>query len=1384
MLRCLALLLCCAMPALAVEKPQDPSADPDVTYRFPLISAPKMAAAPTIDGEVDKAEWSGAAQSAPLVLWRGDNPGAITDDPAVYWIGYTDDALQLAFRFARPAYAVEPKSVGEHDHVWGGDIMEVLMRHAFGDTSEYNFVINPAGTRGEGFRTANNNPGWTKPWTGATRVTETGWEGECSIPFTTLETQTPARGDMWEILLLRNRKTPTNAVALNSFIHAWGAADPEFGYLRIGDTATPAVRVIEAGPVGARQAGLTLELIGGAEPRNLIVETSIRTARQGAALTAAVNERLGDGEVLVPREEELTFPDAMERLGAAAALGAFDIAAAVEETVALPANQTLRFPLSADVPYGKHVMLYRVRDAETNELIAGGSAPFVQSPLFEVDVELYLLVAKGLKVTADYRRMSEANDRTQLVAELIDPATGDVAQTVTQPIDVRAGRGSVMLPVTERFDRSWRVRTSLQTPSGALVEDVQTVELPSKPDWLDNNIGITDDPLPGWTPIALDGDHADVVLRRYTLGDSGLPSQIVSRGEALLTGPVKLAIGDDELAWSRKLTSQSDGKVVWESTAQTSGIDLSMRTTMEYDGMVRYDLTLSPRGDSAALRDMELRVPYNLAFARFRKFQGGRNYDVTDGKVYDFAPLVELGDFEKGLTWFAEWDRHWTVGEQPYYEMTENGASLDLLVRMIGSGGKTLTEPVTITFGMQALPVREIDWTLHYERRRVYGGAYPTPPTHPSDKNTIEDVSECDLRYPLAGHVAAEQGAIALRAALGIRTRVLRIGEGEDAVCLGYGRVRWNKYAHALYLWTDANEPGWENDWNAKTVFGKLNDLTHPSAWVPIVLSWRRDGDVARLTLMTVDANHRTLRAVTTLPYDRWRKAIEGGQLTIGGEGTMAVDHVLMTDQAIEDALILGLIRSADVLHDALTLNDPCQRMRMYRGNFITLPIKGAGGVAGSKYMGVLVEQIEGQHGKAVLVPSNEQFDGWAMLRGLKVGTVFPIFEQWHQIMGYYGKNFVPHPVHERHYQQVARRLDHGTMLYANFGFSMEEDEDIAPFMDELSSKPVGRVYTAIYPNLATPAADYYIWGWKQTIDRYGVKSLHMDNTLNCRRPSFDPAIGFGFYDEQGNEHPRWFLFGARELAKRFRWLFHVYQDDGLLCLGHGARQYPLVAGFVDLTQSGEGGFYYNSTWETLMPPEDYPENTAHRFGIPHETLTKPGSQHAFSPNFTFMYMLMQNGSMRTMSAHLRPQMWHVNADAAAHSYYRIDEFNPYFAQSGVGWVASPFVLWWMLQDEFEMRSASFVPFWRADEWLALSPDDLRASMWLHEGKDAIICAANFSGEPVDAQVKIDLAKCGLTNLDLDAYDAFTYEDYVIEGDTVTLTVPATSYRLIRVEQR
>src|ERR1051325_11207486 len=73
--------------------------------RFNLASVPRLAAAPTVDGTVGKAEWY-AATLMPRLINATD--GSVDAQRSRAYVAYDDTNLYVAFQFDRPPHALLP----------------------------------------------------------------------------------------------------------------------------------------------------------------------------------------------------------------------------------------------------------------------------------------------------------------------------------------------------------------------------------------------------------------------------------------------------------------------------------------------------------------------------------------------------------------------------------------------------------------------------------------------------------------------------------------------------------------------------------------------------------------------------------------------------------------------------------------------------------------------------------------------------------------------------------------------------------------------------------------------------------------------------------------------------------------------------------------------------------------------------------------------------------------------------------------------------------------------------------------------------------------------------------------------------------------------------
>lgn len=1384
------------------QPPPEPSTQADTTLRKPVIVVPFMPS-PTVDGIVDKAEWLSAAQPVPMV--SATNAEA-TDEPAMYWIGYNESSLHLAFRIMRPTYAGEALSKPP-PAIYTGDSVEVLIQPPE-RPGDYDFCVNARGEGAEGLRTASTDRAWRTPWTHGGRSIANGWEGEMSVPFASIgQKAAPAPGSVWRIAVVRIQKTPEAEVAYSSYQKGWRVIE-DFAYIRFGAPATPAVRVLAAGPLAPGEVGGEIELVARQQPARVKVNVAVSRSRE---TVTKVVEWANAGETALKTEKPMGFLELVENLGAKA-LEKYDHLQQVEQVLDVPANGAMRVPLHVAAPPGNYVFRFTATDAVSGELLGGGALPFRLVPACSIDVHPYLLSAGAFGITIDYPRFEPLAEGAAFSAELLAADGKTVLASVASPADLKRRHTVLKLPVKELFEQTYTVRTVLRDAQGqTLLENSQLQRTPARPEWLGNNIGKVDMVLPPWTPIVADaaGDSAKVVLREYRMGANALPAAIRARGKELLAAPIDLTLAGKSLAWQRQLVSRSDSRVVWRSLARAEHADLQLVTALEYDGMMRCDLTLTPRGAAATLPDLCLAIPYRRDRALFGEVVGGGDLanvklkDWTD--IAEFRPMVWVGDYDTGLYWFAEWARDWQIGRLPVLEKRERGETLAWSVRMFGAEGKTLTAPVTLTFGLMAVPARDTDQALRFvnETKRYVKMGVPRPGP---------DITDSYLRYPTAGNLPPEEGALAFQTIASITANVrelstdtsqlLQIGQGKSALTL-YLTKAWEKQEKTVLLLARGEFATLERQqpkgdaWKPLAKIG--NVVTDNSLWMPIALTWKHDGANVGLTLAYRTPSGKLLSNTASLPWDEWQNLLADGELRFGGRNFLTIDQVTVGKQALGPAEVLHLNQQLPANLEGFTLVDRLDRFRLARGMRLSIPDKianGPGGVAGGRYegTGMFLRLVDGISGKALLLPG-----GPLSLReitesyGLK--SMCPIQEQFHTVTNLEGFETAPDPILRHYYRGLAEEAGVETMMYSGLCFH-PSSVDLRDFVNDIAAEPRKTIAEGAFEQRKGSElyADYHLWAWKRNFDYYGLSGIQMDNTLSVT-PDASPIRGTAYAGPDGKLLPHYPIFSAREHAKRIRWLCHVYRQ-GSIRLHAGARAWPMVADFTDMCEFGEG--WYLGEKFTLHPPEEVWSNKTdggqYRLGYCQQVRNKPGV-YPFGANYFYLYCLLFNTDLRGLGHGYDVGSWFIDPKNPLNNkqlYRRRDKqdksiqgvFNPYFVQPDVKQVSDPQALWRQLYDDFDLGTARFVGFWDAPAYLRLNLPLLRVSFNYHHGRDVLFVVGNFDPRATAAEITVDLNKLGLAGKKLWAHDAWTDEAYSWRDGTIRLTVPTYEYRLVRLEDR
>jgi hypothetical protein len=272
--------------------------------------------------------------------------------------------------------------------------------------------------------------------------------------------------------------------------------------------------------------------------------------------------------------------------------------------------------------------------------------------------------------------------------------------------------------------------------------------------WEGNSAGRDRLVIPPFTPLKTDEESRTVscVLRQHELADTGLWDQVSSQNRPLLESPMRLEIEaagktrtarGTTLDFSEKASDRVVGSAIWAAGPVQGQTEFEFG----YDGLAKVTLQLAPA--EVQVDRMQLIIPMSTDEASLMhpvtdllRFHyagriphgkgpiwdyGGKLKQVLytengrpgpDGKVWDsrhvgrwklpgpFVPYIWLGGPERGICWFAENDRDWSIDPAtPCLEIRRNGAVTSLIVHLV-SKPIVLRRSRKIVFGLMATPAK------------------------------------------------------------------------------------------------------------------------------------------------------------------------------------------------------------------------------------------------------------------------------------------------------------------------------------------------------------------------------------------------------------------------------------------------------------------------------------------------------------------------------------------------------------------------------------------------------------------------------------------------------------------------------------------------------
>lgn len=1100
----------------------------------PVLTCPRAATPPTIDGTLAPGEWDDAGATTGFVGLNDPRP--VLDQTRIF-VSHDATNLYIAAELTDPENRPIVATFTERDAaVYQEDAFDIFLRPGPDEHSYYQLVANALGTRFDmrlydenGRRT--QDPGFNPDWRVATARIEGGWALEAAIPWSELEGRAaPEPGTSWRVNFCRDADA---AGRLSSWAYTAGNfhRPATFGELifRADDRA---MRLSELSGLRDGRVHVRLDLTGRAFDPPVTVTASLMDAT--AAAIAEVAKELVDAKSFAFDPPPITSGDYVLTLSAASSEGQMCYQ---------------RLPFTVDKP-------------------------------FDIAVAGYPYEGR-LWVTANVGGMGALPEGARVRAAL---TAGEREFGACAIAAFDRGRGEGAIDITQLPAGQYEVRAQVLGADGAaLAEAAAGFEQFDRPRFWMSEAGTERTvPVP-WTPVELTAEVVRVWGREYR-GGRILPAQIVNQGREILAGAPTLTttIGGDTVdlaGLAARTVEAAEDRAVQEATAQVGGATVTVRATTEFDGLARYDLTIDP-GAGAIVEGLALAVPVRREFATFLLPSNGRFAQAQvigdEPWLSAFIPQVWVGNDDLGLAWFAESDRHWRPVDDPQMlAVTRTGDTVTIAANIIRRP-LTLTGPITITFGLMATPVKPVPSGDPWLYRLI--GPTNAFELYDPEKSTFQYVER--LTYPTAGNLDPRRGTLEFRLSRGGR-------DGgswrEIAAIIGDGgslRVSYSAESDHLQVNVQAGDQA--------SQLGADNAGIPLDGFAPVALTW---GDGAA----SLYANGRRL-ATGEWPAavsEQMAAAPEKLQLIFGvthsyrGWTWFALDEVRVSG----DARYTGEsyeVTDAPFTADAQTLlldhlderfcpdgEDAETRATVISGQSGELggvPSIGCEFVDGAFGAGLrvpvqsprwCVEQLRAWGGNAYnvwswLPPSQQAALGWPLPlftepEGVDLPRMNAAFDEagirTSTYMGYMG-------------------IGAPTRWSRQFGFEWRRE----PVSSQPAEPPPGHFFLDCCGN-ARGYRDYLAAGTGWLLDEQGFDGCYTDGNAHVY-PCRNTHHGCGYYAEDGTLRPTYPVFGTRDYLQRMYRLIHARDPEGFLVNHVSYNIFIPTMSFTDLYYTGEHEHY------------------------------------------------------------------------------------------------------------------------------------------------------------------------------------------------------------------
>ncbi len=634
-----------------------------------------------IDGTIDKQEWQTAAQLTGFL----DYTQSYSENQTTIWVCYDLDNLYFAVRSRLPngnrqnatAY-MDQQILKAHSHkrdsaVYNDEAFEIFLsnRKDYADSRNniIQFVGNSIGTI---FDRRFNELGWNGDWKFKNKFNmKLGtWDAEVAISFKSLKLKVPSPGEKWYMNFARDWKQPmkSNTSLSGSYMKRL------------------AVAIFTGQAVAIQNKGFGSPLSGNLDLTLKILNSDKKAANYKTSLELSAS---GRKECITKKSVVQNTCKFQKKLSH---VGEYALSCTIKDRKTDSVQFTQTIPFNVSLPISLHPF-YLFGKKKVGVLIDLSKLPL--DPINDLKFLDVILTQGDKKLKQSVKSFSKLKFPLYF-----------------KPCNAKAGSKLQISAVTV-------------TRNGEKFSQTSDFTIPEMPKWygkfkFDKNYV----PYP-WTPVKYDSGTISVWNRKYIFSNRPIPDKIIVAGKNILTAPVslKLTAGKKTLIWDSspvKVVEHTPTAIVIQKNAKLGDLDICVITSIEFDGMMRIDLKLSPLDKKTITIDkLSLLIPVKKEYSYLYHKTGTWSeayWGKTEKAVNDkdiFRNYYWMGNDDIGLCWFTDRKTGWSNDGKPMTGIRKQGNAYVGFMIPVGIA-KKLSKVWKLTFGLEATPSRPHEFIKAY----------------------------------------------------------------------------------------------------------------------------------------------------------------------------------------------------------------------------------------------------------------------------------------------------------------------------------------------------------------------------------------------------------------------------------------------------------------------------------------------------------------------------------------------------------------------------------------------------------------------------------------------------------------------------------------------